>query len=229
MEYAHNSLTSAATGLSPFECSLGYQPPLFPELERDLDVPSVQHHLQKIQQTWVTVREALLRTADVNRRQADRHRSPAPQYTRGQEVWLNTRDVPLRASTGKLSPRFIGPFKIQAVLSTTAVRLDLPPSLRIHPTFHISQIKPVSTSVLCPPAQPPPPPRLVDNSLAYTLHRILDVRRRGRGQQYLVDWEGYGPEERFWVPRSHILDPSLISDFLRSRQGESSGLPGGSR
>ena len=45
IEYSHNSLTSAVTGLSPFESSLGYQPPLFPELERDLDVPSVQHHL----------------------------------------------------------------------------------------------------------------------------------------------------------------------------------------
>lgn len=45
VEYAHNALTSSATGLSPFEASLGYQPPLFPEEERDLAVTSVQHHL----------------------------------------------------------------------------------------------------------------------------------------------------------------------------------------
>ncbi len=40
VEYAYNTLLSSATGLSPFQCSWGYQPPLFPEQEREANIPS---------------------------------------------------------------------------------------------------------------------------------------------------------------------------------------------
>ncbi|KAI3359691.1 hypothetical protein L3Q82_014074, partial [Scortum barcoo] len=40
VEYAHNSLPTAATGLSPFQVVHGYQPPLFPVNEEDVTVPS---------------------------------------------------------------------------------------------------------------------------------------------------------------------------------------------
>lgn len=59
----------------------------------------------------------------------------------------------------------------------------------------------------------PPPPCIVDVEPVHTVKRLLAVHRRGRGRQYLVDWEVYGPEERAWLSASDILDPDLIWEF----------------
>jgi len=114
VEYAHNSLTSAATGISLFEASLGYQPPLFPAQEEEIAVPSVQAHLRRCRRLWRETRSALLRTSDRNRRLADHHRIPAPDYRPGQKVWLSSRDIPLKDSTKKMSPSSLVPMRSSA-------------------------------------------------------------------------------------------------------------------
>ncbi|KAJ8333220.1 hypothetical protein SKAU_G00421160 [Synaphobranchus kaupii] len=215
VEYAHNSLKCASTGLSPFECSLGYQPPLLSAQEAEVAVPSVRSHLLRCKRMWRLTRTALLRSNTRSQHLADLHRTAAPQYRAGQQVWLSTANISLPSSSKKLQPRFIGPFPIVCLVNPVSVKLSLPASLKVYPVFHVSQIKPVSSSPLSTPTIPPPPVRVIDDAPAYTVNRVIDIRRKGRGFQYLVDWEGYGPEERSWLHKSLILDHSLIQDFHR--------------
>ncbi len=139
---------------------------------------------------------------------ADARRAPAPVYHPGDQVWLSTRDLRLRLPCRKLSPRYIGPFPIQRQINEVTYQLQLPPRYRIHPTFHVSPPTPEH-----PKPDEPPPPEILEQPSMYQVKDIMDSRRRGGRLEYLVDWEGYGPEERSWVARDDILDPMLLTEF----------------
>uniref|UniRef100_A0AAQ4PE51 Chromo domain-containing protein n=1 Tax=Gasterosteus aculeatus aculeatus TaxID=481459 RepID=A0AAQ4PE51_GASAC len=213
VEYAHNTLISSSTGLSPFQCAHGYQPPLFPALEREVSCPAVQTFIRQCRGTWAQARANLQRSVTRYSASANRRRSTAPTYRVGQKVLLSTQYLPLRDDSKKLAQKFTGPFKILKIINPAAVRLKLPRTMRVHPTFHVSKMKPVVESPLVPATPAPPPPRIVDGGPVYSVRRLIPSRRRGRGIQYLVDWEGYGPETRSWVPAGFIVDPRLITSF----------------
>ncbi|KAL0199895.1 hypothetical protein M9458_003082, partial [Cirrhinus mrigala] len=214
-EYAQNSLRQATTGLTPFQCILGFQPPLFPWTGEPSDVPSVDYWFRESERVWDEAHQHLQRAVRRQVTTADRRRSDAPTFQVGNKVWLSTRDIRLRLPCKKLSPRFVGPFTITEQINPVTYRLQLPAHYRIHPTFHVSLLKPHYDSLL--PTEPgreePPPPMITEEGTIYTVKEILNSRRRGGRLQYFVDWEGYGPEERSWVSREDILDPTLLTDF----------------
>ncbi|KAL0149577.1 hypothetical protein M9458_055104, partial [Cirrhinus mrigala] len=68
------------SGMSPFQCSMGYQPPLFPAQEPEAAVPSALAFVRRCRRTWRRAKEVLARASRRTKAAADRHRTPAPQY-----------------------------------------------------------------------------------------------------------------------------------------------------
>ena len=103
---------------------------------------------------------------------------------------------------GKLSPRFIGPFKILERVGTVAYRLALPPSLLgVHEVFHVSMLRKYT----------PDPTHVVDwrqievdtdGTFEEGPVRIVDSRdpvlRRKTVRLVLVLWRHHGVEESTW-------------------------------
>ncbi len=212
-EYAQNSLRQSSTGFTPFQCVLGFQPPLFPWSGEPSDVPAVDYWFRESEGVWDATHHQLQQAVRRQRMEANVRRSASPEYQPGPKVWLSTRDINLCLPSRKLSPRFVGPILEQ--INPVTYKLQLPPHYKIHPTFHVSLLKPFSPSVSREPDQTEenPPPLIQDEGAIYRVRDILESRRRGGKLEYLVDWEGYSPEERSWVPREDILDPTLLEEF----------------
>ncbi|KAL0175541.1 hypothetical protein M9458_027871, partial [Cirrhinus mrigala] len=191
-EYTQHSLRQDTTSLIPFQCILGYQPPLLPWTEEPSNVPAVDHWFRESERVWDSAHHHLQRAIRRDMDLADARRRDSPRYQPGDLVWLSTRNLHLRLPCRKLSPRYIGPFKILRQINYVTFQLQLPPRYRIHSTFHVSLLKPFFPSATETPGAEvePPPPEVLDQPSVYTVHQILDSRRRGGHLEYLIDWEG---------------------------------------
>jgi hypothetical protein len=103
---------------------------------------------------------------------------------------------------GKLSPRFIGPFKILKRVGEMAYQLELPDHLSdVHDVFHISQLK---KCLRVPEEHLPMEEISVQGDLTYTEHpmKIIDTLNRVMRNKVIkickVQWSHHGVDEATW-------------------------------
>ena len=121
-------------------------------------------------------------------------------------VWLIRRHIRTNRPSDKLDSKRLGPFAVERKVGRAAYKLILPPTMQVHPTFHVSLLEPHHTSDLRPrPALiSAPTPIASDGTQDLTIHRILDSRVRRRRLEYLVQYSGVGVEQAEWVHEASI-------------------------
>lgn len=96
------------------------------------------------------VRDRIAHSVDKQKEFADRKgRKNMNEFKIGSLVLLSTKTLPAHAinnlGSNKLLPRFIGPFKVLARIGD-AYTLDIPRSMRTHPTFYVGRLKKYESS-----------------------------------------------------------------------------------
>ena len=151
--------------------------------------------------------------------QADKHRRDHA-FQVGDMVMLSPRNLRLPASLShKLSPKWIGPFKILRQKQRNAFELELPQSIKVHPVFHTNLLKPYQPNddVEFPDRYlDPPAPLIIDDQEEFEAEEIIDARTYYGKKQYLVKWKGYSMEDCTWEPEAHLKNsPDLIKAFCQ--------------
>ena len=81
----------------------------------------------------------LKRTQKEMKQQANRGRKEVEVWKVGEKVILSIKDLVFKERLAKkLVDQYIGPYIIDKVVSTNAIKLRLPTSMRIHPVVNVS-------------------------------------------------------------------------------------------
>jgi hypothetical protein len=206
-EFAANNTASASTTVSPFLANFGQHPRIGPEpliasdatnsARSRFDQDQALQVAQTLADLTTRLSEEMLIAQAVSEAQQNKDRRPARTYRVGDQVWLSAKNLRRNRPAGKLDHVAEGPFTVLRVSENNplVVTLDLPSSMRIHPTFHASLLRPTATDPLPGQVTPPPNPVVIDEEPEYLIEQILDVtmdkRYRPPRFTYLVKWVGY--------------------------------------
>ncbi|KAJ1127628.1 hypothetical protein NDU88_006024 [Pleurodeles waltl] len=214
-EFSYNNSLHSASKVSPFYGSYGFHPRAFPTPLRDnSNLPAISSFVRQLRGIQRIIHSNLVSAKSRMKTIADRRRCAAPLYQVHDKVWLSSRFLPLRLTQNKFKPRFYGPFLILKKINPVSMRLRLPRTWKIHPVFHVSQLKPYRPD-LFHRRLPCPPPLLVDNVPEYEVQEVCDSRFFHGRLQYLIHWKGYPLSECSWEDASSVHAPLLIRRFFR--------------
>jgi len=131
----------------------------------------------------------------------DAGRKPDPNLQPGDMVWLLPRNIRTTRPCKKLDYKKIGPFTLLARIGESAYKLDLPQSMRIHNTFHISLLEHYHENKFSSQQAQPPPPIISEGEPEYELEQMIDSRLQYGKLHYRAKWTGYPPEhDKVWYP-----------------------------
>ena len=99
--------------------------------------------MERMQGIQGEAKAALSKVQEDMKKYADRHRGEVEEYRVGDLVLLSTKDLKYQMvgrRMEKLTERFVGPYKVKLIVSTNAIELELPSTVKIHLVVNVSRV-----------------------------------------------------------------------------------------
>jgi len=85
----------------------------------------------------------------------------------------------------KLTEQFVGPYQVKGIISTNAIELDLPSTVRIHLVVNISRVQRYKDQVEGQKKEQPVPV-IIEGEEEYKVEKILNKKKFRGKDRYLV-------------------------------------------
>jgi len=140
-EFVVNNRVHMATKVLPFMANYGRELRMGGNIRKKEKVESATEFVERIKKVHKKAGATLKKAQEDMKRQVDRERKETEDWKKGNKVMLSTKDLVFKERPArKLVDRYVGPYTIEKVVSTNAVKLRLPTSIRIHPVVNVSWI-----------------------------------------------------------------------------------------
>jgi hypothetical protein len=138
-EFTHNQKTHSAVKHSPFYLMMGYEPLGLPAAFLKKNVPEAEKRLSTL---FCARNEAQAAHKLARQTMMERMTQKFIPFKKGNEVWLDSKNLKLPYPTRKLAPKREGPFPITEVILPLSYQLKLLNQWKIHPVFHAHLLTP---------------------------------------------------------------------------------------
>jgi len=207
--------------MSPFKANYRQDPRMGFEGKKKGRYAGVEKFIEKMKEIQEEAKAVLGKAQADMKKYADKKRSDIEEYKVGDLVMLSTKDLKYQMvgrRTEKLTERFIGPYKVREIISSNAVKLELPSTVKIHPVVNISRIRRYIGQV---EGQKRERPALViiKGEEEWEVERILNKRKVRGKDKYLVHWKGFTAESNTWEGRENLKNAQeAIEEFEKEYQ-----------
>ena len=140
-EFVINNKVHSTTKVSLFMANYGRKLRMRGDIRRKEKVEKATEFVEKLKRVQEEAGAILKKTQEEMKRYVDRNRKETEEWKKGDRVILSTKDLVFKERpVHKLVERYVELYEIEEVVSSNAVKLRLPSSMRIHPVVNVSWV-----------------------------------------------------------------------------------------
>jgi len=140
-EFAYNNKVHTGTKVSSFKVNNGQDPRIGFEMRKKGKYKEVEKFAKRMRSVQEEAKAVLQKVQEEMKRYVNRERGEVEEYRVSDLVLLSTKDLKYQMvgrQMEKFTECFVGPYRVKVIISSNAIELDLPSTVRIHPVINVS-------------------------------------------------------------------------------------------